>query len=208
MICQAERATPGDTPYKLDAPGPHRGFASRTELGGRRLLAELHRSRRRRLRRDRRRPPLPALDRAMRALAAPPTIRACRSPPRPAWLWRRGHPVGRAAATGDWLRCRSHLGGRQPGDQAPRSPASSRPGGASVPVAAPRPRCPRPARSRPGAPPPHWPSQPAPAGSMPSAGGHLYALAGLCTYSPVHTGVHFPGDVVAGAADRRGRGGA
>jgi undecaprenyl-diphosphatase len=34
---------------------------------------------------------------------------------------------------------------------------------------------------------------------MPTAGGPLYALAGLVSYSRIHTGVHFPGDVVAGA---------
>ena len=34
---------------------------------------------------------------------------------------------------------------------------------------------------------------------VPAAGAPLYALAGLVAYSRVHTGVHFPGDVVAGA---------
>jgi undecaprenyl-diphosphatase len=34
---------------------------------------------------------------------------------------------------------------------------------------------------------------------MPTAGGPLYALAGLVSYSRIHSGVHFPGDVVAGA---------
>ena len=34
---------------------------------------------------------------------------------------------------------------------------------------------------------------------MPAAGAPLYALAGLVSYSRVHSGVHFPGDVVAGA---------
>jgi membrane-associated phospholipid phosphatase len=34
---------------------------------------------------------------------------------------------------------------------------------------------------------------------VPAAGAPLYALAALVSYSRVHTGVHFPGDVVAGA---------
>jgi membrane-associated phospholipid phosphatase len=34
---------------------------------------------------------------------------------------------------------------------------------------------------------------------MPSAGGALHGLAALVGYSRVHTGVHYPGDVVAGA---------
>ena len=34
---------------------------------------------------------------------------------------------------------------------------------------------------------------------LPAAGAPLYALAGLVSYSRIHTGVHFPGDVVAGA---------
>jgi undecaprenyl-diphosphatase len=34
---------------------------------------------------------------------------------------------------------------------------------------------------------------------MPAAGAPLYALAAIVSYSRVHTGVHFPGDVVAGA---------
>jgi len=34
---------------------------------------------------------------------------------------------------------------------------------------------------------------------VPAAGAPLYALAGLVSYSRVHSGVHFPGDVVAGA---------
>lgn len=34
---------------------------------------------------------------------------------------------------------------------------------------------------------------------LPAAGAPLYALAAVVSYSRVHTGVHFPGDVVAGA---------
>jgi membrane-associated phospholipid phosphatase len=34
---------------------------------------------------------------------------------------------------------------------------------------------------------------------VPGAGAPLYALAALVSYSRIHTGVHFPGDVVAGA---------
>jgi undecaprenyl-diphosphatase len=34
---------------------------------------------------------------------------------------------------------------------------------------------------------------------MPSAGAPLYVLAGLVSYSRIHSGVHFPGDVAAGA---------
>jgi membrane-associated phospholipid phosphatase len=34
---------------------------------------------------------------------------------------------------------------------------------------------------------------------VPGAGAPLYALAALVSYSRVHTGVHFPGDVVGGA---------
>jgi undecaprenyl-diphosphatase len=34
---------------------------------------------------------------------------------------------------------------------------------------------------------------------VPAAGAPLYSLAGLVAYSRVHSGVHFPGDVVAGA---------
>ena len=34
---------------------------------------------------------------------------------------------------------------------------------------------------------------------VPAAGAPLYALAGVVSYSRIHTGVHFPGDVVAGA---------
>jgi membrane-associated phospholipid phosphatase len=35
--------------------------------------------------------------------------------------------------------------------------------------------------------------------SLPAAGAPLYVLAALVSYSRVHAGVHFPGDVVAGA---------
>ncbi|MGE5636483.1 MAG: phosphatase PAP2 family protein [Nocardioidaceae bacterium] len=35
--------------------------------------------------------------------------------------------------------------------------------------------------------------------AMPSAGGPLHGLAALVAYSRVHTGVHYPGDVVVGA---------
>jgi membrane-associated phospholipid phosphatase len=34
---------------------------------------------------------------------------------------------------------------------------------------------------------------------MPAAAAPLYALAAIVSYSRIHTGVHFPGDVVAGA---------
>lgn len=34
---------------------------------------------------------------------------------------------------------------------------------------------------------------------MPAAGAPLYTLAAVVSYSRVHTGVHFPGDVIAGA---------
>ncbi len=34
---------------------------------------------------------------------------------------------------------------------------------------------------------------------MPAAGAPLYALAAVVSYSRVHTGVHFPGDVLAGS---------
>ena len=35
--------------------------------------------------------------------------------------------------------------------------------------------------------------------SLPAAAAPLWALAALVAYSRVHTGVHYPGDVVAGS---------
>ena len=43
------------------------------------------------------------------------------------------------------------------------------------------------------------PSQPASGACCPTARFPLYALAAAVGYSRVHTGVHYPGDVLAGA---------
>ncbi len=40
---------------------------------------------------------------------------------------------------------------------------------------------------------------------IPGAGFPLRALAAVVAYSRVHTGVHYPGDVLAGVAHRHGR---
>ena len=55
------------------------------------------------------------------------------------------------------------------------------------------------ARSPPGTPPPPSRSRPASATCPRAAAVPLRALAALVAYSRVHTGVHYPGDVLAGA---------
>ena len=123
----------------------------------------------------------------------PPVARLGRRP-------RRDRGAPRTARRRE--RPRLGRGRRQPSSTSPSSHSAT----AGAPTARPG-RSPSPAtcacrprpRSPPGTPPPPSPSRPASATCLPPAAIPLRALAALVAYSRVHTGVHYPGDVVAGA---------